>query len=96
MKNALDVGSRPYGESVWEGKPGLIVSVSPGTIGGFGANHHLRQSFVFLNIPTLQQPEAYIGNVTNLIDETGALIPATIEYLKKIVTAYISFLEKNR
>src|SRR3954452_10321958 len=61
LKNALDVGSRPYGQSVWTGKPGAVVSVSPGALGAFGANHHLRQSLVFLNVPAMQQPEAYIG-----------------------------------
>jgi chromate reductase len=61
LKNALNVGSRPYGSSVWDRKPGAVVSGSPGGIGGFGANHHLRQSLVFLNVPTMQQPEAYIG-----------------------------------
>ncbi len=71
LKNAIDVGSRPYGQSVWNGKPGAVVSVSPGSIGGFGANHHLRQSFVFLNIPAMQQPEAYIGNAAGLFDEKG-------------------------
>src|SRR5947209_5016411 len=49
LKNAIDIGSRPYGHSVWEGKPAAIVSVSPGAMGGFGANHHLRQCMVFLN-----------------------------------------------
>src|SRR5437016_10980619 len=57
LKNALDVGSRPYGQSVWDGKPGAVVSVSPGAVGGFGANHHLRQALVFLNVPAMQQPE---------------------------------------
>ena len=61
LKNAIDVGSRPYGASAWNGKPAGVVSVSPGAIGGFGANHHLRQSLVFLNMPVLQQPEAYLG-----------------------------------
>ena len=42
LKNALDVGSRPYGKSAWSGKPRAVISVSPGAIGGFGANHHLR------------------------------------------------------
>jgi chromate reductase len=51
LKNALDVGSRPYGSSVWDGKPALIISQSPGSISGFGANHHLRQSLTFLNMP---------------------------------------------
>jgi chromate reductase, NAD(P)H dehydrogenase (quinone) len=61
LKNAIDVGSRPYGSSVWQGKPGAVMSVSPGAIGGFGANHHLRQSLVFLDVPVMQQPETYIG-----------------------------------
>ncbi len=73
LKNALDVGSRPYGKSVWGGKPAAIVSVSPGAIGGFGANHHLRQSLVFLNMPAMQQPEAYIGGAAGLFDDAGAL-----------------------
>jgi chromate reductase, NAD(P)H dehydrogenase (quinone) len=73
LKNALDVGSRPYGQSAWNGKPGAVLSASPGGIGGFGANHHLRQSLVFLNVPVLQQPEAYIGGVVGMFDELGAL-----------------------
>jgi chromate reductase len=73
LKNALDVGSRPYGQSVFGGKPGAIISVSPGAMGAFGANHHLRQSLVFLDVPMLQQPEAYIGGAGALFDEGGAI-----------------------
>jgi chromate reductase len=69
LKNALDVGSRPYGHSVWNRKPGAVVSASPSAIGAFGANHHLRQSLVFLNVPAMQQPEAYIGHADKLFDE---------------------------
>ena len=65
LKNAVDVGSRPYGSSVWNAKPAAIVSASPGSIGGFGANHQLRQACVFLNMPVMQQPEAYLGGVSN-------------------------------
>jgi chromate reductase, NAD(P)H dehydrogenase (quinone) len=96
MKNALDVGSRPFGKSIWNGKPGAVVSVSPGLIGGFGANHHLRQSLVFLNVPTLQQPEAYIGNAATLFDEEGALInEKTKGYLIKILEAFSAFVALN-
>jgi chromate reductase len=63
LKNAIDIGSRPYGQSVWDKKPAAVVTVSPGAIGGFGSNHHLRQYSVFLNMPMMQQPEAYIGQV---------------------------------
>ena len=65
LKNAIDVGSRPYGQSVFDKKPGAIVTVSPGSIGGFGANHQIRQAAVFLNMPIMQQPEAYLGHVTD-------------------------------
>jgi chromate reductase len=65
LKNAIDVGSRPYGQSVFDKKPAAIVTVSPGSIGGFGANHQIRQSCVFLNMPVMQQPEAYLGHVTD-------------------------------
>ena len=73
LKNALDVGSRPFGKNVWDGKPGAVVSASPGAVGGFGANHHLRQSFVFLNIPAMPQPEAYLGHADKLFDANGKL-----------------------
>ena len=63
LKNAIDVGSRPYGSSVWAAKPAAIVTASPGSIGGFGANHQIRQSCTFLNMPTMQHPEAYLGHV---------------------------------
>lgn len=94
LKNALDVGSRPYGQSSWDGKPALIVSVSPGAISGFGANHHLRQSLVFLNMPTLQQPEAYIGNIANLLDANGEILTSTVDFFQLITTKYIEFFEK--
>ena len=73
LKNAIDVGSRPYGQSSWSKKPAAVMSVSPGGIGGFGANHHLRQSLVFLDMPVLQQPEAYVGGAFELFDEAGRL-----------------------
>ncbi|OJG28185.1 NADPH-dependent FMN reductase [Enterococcus caccae] len=96
LKNALDVGSRPYGQNVWDGKPGLVVSVSPGALSAFGANHHLRQSLVFLNVPTLQQPEAYIGNIANLINEDETIAENTMNFFKIIIDSYLVFLEKNR
>jgi chromate reductase len=74
LKNAIDIGSRPYGQSVWDKKPAAIVSASPGGIGGFGANHQLRQACVFLNMPVMQQPEAYLGQVTgDKFDPDGCL-----------------------
>ena len=71
LKNALDVASRPYGSNMFDGKPGAVISSSIGVLGGFGANHHLRQSLVFLNVPLMQQPEAYIGSINTLFDEKG-------------------------
>lgn len=94
LKNALDVASRPYGKNVWSGKPALVVSVSPGALSGFGANHHLRQSLTFLNMPVLQQPEAYIGNAPKLIQEDGSIIETSLDFFKLITDKYIEFFEK--
>jgi chromate reductase len=97
LKNALDVGSRPYGSSVWDRKPGAVVSGSPGGIGGFGANHHLRQSLVFLNVPTMQQPEAYIGHADALFDEKGNLMKDdTRKFLQEFMQAFESWIETIR
>ena len=96
LKNAIDVGSRPYGQSVWGGKPGAIVSVSPGSIGGFGANHHLRQSLVFLDVPAMQQPEAYIGGAANLFDAEGKILNEnTREFLRKFMESFAVWLRTN-
>ena len=96
LKNALDVGSRPPGQSVFDRKPAGIVSVSPGAIGAFGANHHLRQALVFLNMPAMQQPEAYIGGADKLFDESGTLTnSSTREFLSKYMQAFAIWLERN-
>jgi chromate reductase len=96
LKNAIDVGSRPYGKSAWSGKPGAVVSVSPGAIGAFGANHHLRQSLVFLNVPVLQQPEAYIGNAAQLLGEDGKINnDGTRDFLTQFMKAFAGWIEAN-
>ncbi len=97
LKNALDVGSRPYGQSVWSGKPTAIISVSPGAIGGFGANHHLRQSLVFLNMPALQQPEAYVGHAGHLVaDDLSIVDEATRKFLTGFVAAFEAWVRLNQ
>lgn len=87
LKNAIDVGSRPYGSSVWQGKPAAVISVSTGAIGAFGANHVLRQSMVFLGVPVLPH-EAYIGGVTKLFDESGKLSDSTKGFLSQFIGQY--------
>jgi chromate reductase len=84
LKNAIDVGSRPYGQSVFDKKPAAIVTASPGSIGGFGANHQIRQAGVFLNMPMMQQPEAYLGHVSDdSFDAEGKLNQGP---LKELIT----------
>jgi len=96
LKNAIDVGSRPYGKSAWNGKPGAVVSLSPGAIGGFGANHHLRQSLVFLNVPVLQQPEAYVGGADKLFDEQGGWTnTSTRDFLGRFLQAFERWVHVN-
>ncbi len=95
LKNAIDVGSRPFGKNLWEGKPGAVVSVTTGLLGAFGANHHLRQSLVFLNVPTMPQPEAYIGGAAKLFDEQGNMTnESTREFLKKFMAAFEAWVAR--
>ncbi|PXX64859.1 NAD(P)H-dependent FMN reductase [Pseudomonas sp. LAMO17WK12:I10] len=96
MKNAIDVGSRPYGKSAWSGKPGAVISASPGAIGGFGANHHLRQSLVFLNVPCMQQPEAYLGGAGSAFDEAGKLSESVKPFLQNFINAYAQWVEQHK
>jgi chromate reductase, NAD(P)H dehydrogenase (quinone) len=96
LKNAIDVGSRPYGSSAWNGKPGAVLSVSPGPIGAFGANHHLRQSLVFLNIPLMQQPEAYVGGIAAAFGPEGKLVDdSKREFLKTFGQAFAGWVDRQ-
>lgn len=95
IKNAIDVGSRPYGASVWAGKPAAVATVSVGPLGGFGANHHLRQSLVFLDMPILQQPEAYFGNASTFFDAEGEVVnEGTEKVMKTFISAFAAWVEK--
>ena len=92
LKNAIDVGSRPSGQSVWTGKPGGVISASTGRLSAFGANHVLRQSMVFLDVPMMQQPEAYIGDAKNLFDKDGNLDERTTQFLNRFGEAFAKWV----
>ncbi|RSZ57900.1 NAD(P)H-dependent oxidoreductase [Massilia atriviolacea] len=95
LKNAIDVGSRPYGQSAWGSKPCAIVSVTPGALGAFGANHHLRQSLVFLNMPAMQQPEGYLSNIASQYDGDNLTNDSTRAFLQKFVDAFAVWVERH-
>ena len=96
LKNAIDAASRPYGDSAWEGKPAAVMSVSTSALGGFGSNHHLRQCMVFLDMPCMQQPEAYIGHAADLFDESGKLKKDdTRQFFTKFMQAFAHWLDTN-
>ena len=96
LKNAIDVASRPYGQSAWEGKPCAVMSVTPGGLGAFGANHHLRQCFVFLDMPAMQQPEGYVSGASKLFDEGGNLTNEdTKKFAGKFMEAFARWVERQ-
>jgi len=101
LKNAIDVGSRPYGQSVFDKKPAAIVTASPGSIGGFGANHQIRQAAVFLNMPIMQQPEAYLGHVNDdSFDADGKIkegpLKGLIEGLAHAFHDWVDMISRSR
>lgn len=101
LKNAIDVGSRPYGKSVWNRKPAAIVTASPGSVGGFGSNHQIRQSAVFLNMPVMQHPEAYLGHVSDdSFGKDGLLKDGQLkEFVVQIAEAFgdwVTLIERSK
>ncbi len=96
LKNGIDVGSRPYGQSVWNAKPAAIVSFSPGNLGGFGANHQLRQAFVCLNMPTMPAPEIYLSGSATLLNEHGGIAnPDTQVFLERAMGSFVQWVERH-
>lgn len=95
LKNALDVGSRPYGKGVWGAKPAAVVSASPGLLGGSAAALHLRQVLAGVNVSTLPQPEVYLSGADKLFDEAGALVnEATKAFLENFLRTFEAWLGK--
>ncbi len=95
LKNAIDVGSRPYGRNKWDGKPAAIISSSIGAYGGFGANHQLRQSLVFVNLHPLQQPEAYLGNIQECVGVNGKIgLQKTKDFLLSFKNAFEQWVDR--
>lgn len=95
LKNAIDVGSRPYGKAAWANKPCAIVSQSPGALGGFGANHHLRQMLPFLNMPAMPAPEAYLGGIATKFEGDQLTDDSLRDFLQTFVDTFAGWVEKH-
>ena len=95
LKNAVDVGSRPWDQNVWTTKPAAVISHSIGGVGGFGANHHLRQSLACLNAAVMAQPEAYLGEIGSSFDEHGNICNEnTKDFLQRFLRSYKRWCDK--
>jgi chromate reductase len=96
VKNAIDVGSRPYGKAAINGKPCAVASNSPGALGGFGANHQIRQSVVFLDMPMMQQPELYVTQVDKAIEAGGKVAnDATKQLIEKFLAKFADWIGRH-
>ena len=94
LKNALDIASRPYGAGVWHGKPGAVISASPGKIGGYGANQHLRQIAACIDVTLMLQPEAYIGGINNAVDDHTVTNKGLQDFLKLFANAFAVWISR--
>jgi chromate reductase len=96
LKNAIDVGSRPYGKSSFNGKPTGIVSNSPGPLGGVSAAKHLQNILPGISGPIMQQPEIYLNGVGDAFDDKGELSKDGLRgVLKQYIDAFAAFVEKH-
>jgi chromate reductase len=91
IKNALDVGSRPWGQNLWNGKSFMVVGHSPGALSGFGSSTDTRTVLNFLNGRPMNQPEVNLAAVHTLFDENGVFVPATLKFLDDVMTAFAKF-----
>jgi len=97
LKNAIDWASRPYGESAWNGKPAAVMGASIGVTGTARAQYHLRQSFVFLNMPCVLQPEVMIAKAQEHFDGTGNLKnESTRKLIAQLLEALVSLARVNQ
>ncbi len=96
LKNAIDIGSRPYAKGTINGRPAAVISVSPGALGAFGAHHHLRQVLAGVGVPVLPSPEVYIGNAAALFAEDGSIkVEATRAFLTTVGQAFLTWVQRN-
>lgn len=97
LKNAIDVASRPYGKGAINGRPAGVISVSPGALGAFGANHHLRQILVGVGVPVMAAPEAYIGGAGGLFAEDGAIkVDSTREFVQNFAVKFAEWVARHK
>jgi chromate reductase len=95
VKNAMDVGSRPWGDSAWAGKPAGVISLSPGALGAMASNHHLRQVLMAVNLAAMPYPEAYIPDAGTLFDESGTLTSdETRQFLQSFMEAFAAWVSR--
>lgn len=95
LKNAIDHGSRPYGQSVWAGKPAGVIGVSVGAIGTSLAQQHLRNILAYLDMPTLGQPEAFIQAKEGLFDADGSIGAGSRQFLQGWIDCYAAWVLKH-
>lgn len=94
LKNAIDIGSRPYGKNSWGGKPAAVISATPGNLGGAGANFHLRQVLACLSVPVMPN-EVYLSQVTDFLGKDGSLTnEGTGKFLQSVANDFAAWVDK--
>jgi len=95
LKNALDQASRPHGQNVWAGKPAGILGASIGVIGTAMAQQHLRNILAYLDMPTLNAPEAFLHAKEGLFDDAGNIGPASREFVQGWLDKYLAWVTRH-
>jgi chromate reductase, NAD(P)H dehydrogenase (quinone) len=96
LKNAIDHGSRPYGQSVWEGKPAGVIGVSVGSIGTAVAQQHLRNMLAYLDMPTVGQPEAFLHAKEGFFNDDGRVTQSSRKFLQTWVDVFVQGIGTRR
>jgi chromate reductase len=95
LKNAIDIGSLPYGKSAWAGKPAAVIGISPGATGTALAQQHLRNVLSHLDVPTLGQPEVFLQAKEGLFDDSGNIGVGSKQFLQNWMDKYVDWVKKH-
>lgn len=95
LKNAIDIASRPYGQSVWAGKPAGVIGISVGTIGTALSQQHLRNTLAYLDMPTMGQPEAFLQFRDGMFEADGSIGSASKSFLQAWMNRYVAWVKQH-
>nr|PZN82060.1 MAG: NADPH-dependent FMN reductase [Pseudomonadota bacterium] len=96
IKNAIDWGTRPWGQNSWSGKPSAVIGTSPGAIGTAAAQNSLKALLTVVDTVLMGQPEVYFAYKPELFDQDNNVVPGeTRDFLNTWIDRFADWIERT-